>query len=167
MIVRLYASTYPEDVQGMVLVDALSEYLQDNMTPDHWKIQRLLLQGAIKADVAIYPDLERFDADTSFFQLPAAPDLHPMPLIVLSADERIGPRLVDMIAAGQVPAGVPPDFGYVLDDAQAKAQLKLSQLVSGAFRVADTHSGHNIHRIQLQLVVDSIRQVVDAGRVQN
>ena len=33
LIVRLYASTYPKDVSGLVLVDALSEGLQDAETP--------------------------------------------------------------------------------------------------------------------------------------
>jgi pimeloyl-ACP methyl ester carboxylesterase len=35
LIVRLYASTYPEDVAGLVLVDALSEALQDAETPNN------------------------------------------------------------------------------------------------------------------------------------
>jgi pimeloyl-ACP methyl ester carboxylesterase len=33
LIVRLYAGTYPKDVSGLVLVDALSEGLQDAETP--------------------------------------------------------------------------------------------------------------------------------------
>ena len=33
LIVRLYASTYPKEVSGLVLIDALSEGLQDAETP--------------------------------------------------------------------------------------------------------------------------------------
>ena len=33
LVVRLYAMTYPDDVDGMVLVDALSEYLRSAETP--------------------------------------------------------------------------------------------------------------------------------------
>jgi pimeloyl-ACP methyl ester carboxylesterase len=34
LIVRLYASTYPKEVSGLVLIDALSEGLQDAETPE-------------------------------------------------------------------------------------------------------------------------------------
>lgn len=34
LIARLYASTYPDEVSGLVLVDALSEGLQDAETPE-------------------------------------------------------------------------------------------------------------------------------------
>ena len=35
-IVRLYASTYPRDVLGLVLVDAYSEMLETLLTPERW-----------------------------------------------------------------------------------------------------------------------------------
>ena len=34
MLLRLYASTYPDEVAGMVLVDAFSEGLEDQMSPE-------------------------------------------------------------------------------------------------------------------------------------
>src|SRR5438067_12014369 len=40
LVVKLYARTYPKDVAGLVLVDALSEGLQDALTPEQWTIQR-------------------------------------------------------------------------------------------------------------------------------
>ena len=36
MFVRLYASTYPRQVAGLVLVDATYELLRDLLTPDQW-----------------------------------------------------------------------------------------------------------------------------------
>ena len=45
LIVRLYASAYPHEVCGLVLVDALSEGLRDAETPDEWAIQRRLIEG--------------------------------------------------------------------------------------------------------------------------
>ena len=33
---RLYASTYPEEVSGLVLLDAGSEFLQDTLAPEQW-----------------------------------------------------------------------------------------------------------------------------------
>src|ERR1044071_6007771 len=35
---RLYASTYPNDIVGMVLVDALSEEARTGLTPEEWKL---------------------------------------------------------------------------------------------------------------------------------
>ena len=35
---RLYASTYPKEVVGMVLVDALSEKVRTGLTPEQWKL---------------------------------------------------------------------------------------------------------------------------------
>ena len=164
LVVRLYAMTHPGEVAGMVLVDALSEGLRAAETPDEWAIQRVLLEGDLTESLKLYPDLERGDADRSFDQLLAAAPLKPMPLVVLSADHPWGPLVPGMIADGLLPADVPPDFGYVTDRAQKEAQAKLAALVPGAKHITDTDSGHEIHKDQPQLVIDSIRDVVDAVR---
>jgi pimeloyl-ACP methyl ester carboxylesterase len=164
LIARLFAGTYPGDVSGLVLVDALSEGLQDAETPEQWPVQRALLQGDISKDVAAYPALERVDADRSFAEMRASPPLKPMPLAVLSADRLWAPQFPAMISAGALPANVPPDFGAVVDAAQEQAQAKLAKLAPGARHVLDTHSGHEIHKEQPQLVIDAIRAVVDAVR---
>jgi len=65
-----------------------------------------------------------------------------------------------LIAAGKLPADVPADFGYVTD----KAQKQLAKLVPNAKHIRKTNSGHEIHKEQPQLVIDSIREVVDAVR---
>ena len=163
-VARLYASTYPDEVRGMALVDALAEGLQDAMTPAQWTIQRILLEGDLTESLREYPDIERFDADATFAQLRAAPPLRPMPLVVLSSDASIGQLVKDLAASGQLPAGVPADFGYVTEAAQVASQAGLAALVPGARHVRDTNSGHNIHREQPQLVVAAIRDVVDAVR---
>jgi pimeloyl-ACP methyl ester carboxylesterase len=164
LIVRLYASTYPEDVSGLVLVDALSEGIQDAETTEQWAIQRKLIEGDVREDLALYPALERIDVDRSFDQIRAALPLRPLPLVVLSADRPWGPQIPSMIAEGKLPAEVPPDFGYVPDAAQKRAQAQLAELVPGAKHITNTNSGHEIHKELPQLVIDSIRQVVDAVR---
>ena len=164
LIVRLYASTYPEDVSGLVLVDALSEGIQDAETTEQWAIQRKLIEGDVREDLALYPALERIDVDRSFDQIRAALPLRPLPLVVLSADRPWGPQIPSMIAEGKLPAEVPPDFGYVTDAAQKQAQAQLAELVPGAKHITNTNSGHEIHKEQPQLVIDLIRQVVDAVR---
>jgi pimeloyl-ACP methyl ester carboxylesterase len=164
LVVRLYASTYPEDVSGLVLVDALTEGLRDAETPEQWAIQRKLMEGDIRESLVLYPALERNDPERSFDQVRAAPPLRPLPLVVLSADRPWGPQVPSMIAAGTLPADVPQNFGYVTDAAQKAAQEKLAHLVPNAKHITNTNSGHEIQKEQPQLVIDAIRQVVDAVR---
>jgi pimeloyl-ACP methyl ester carboxylesterase len=164
LVVKLYARTYPKDVAGLVLVDALSEGLQDALTPEQWTIQRKLINGDMREDLALYPAVEWIDPDRSFDQVRAAPPLPSMPLVVLSADRPWGPQIPPLIKAGKLPKDMPPDFGYVTDAAQKKAQDQLATLVPNAKHITNTHSGHAIHKEQPQLVVDTIREVVDAVR---
>ncbi len=164
LISRLYAMNYPGDVDGMVLVDALSEGLRAAETPAEWANQKIILDGDLTEVLKIYPDIERADADRSFDQLVAAPPLQPMPLIVLSADRPWGPLVSGLIADGRLPADIPPDVGTITDRAQREAQAKLAALVPGARHSMNTNSGHEIHKDQPQLVIDSIREIVDAVR---
>lgn len=164
LIGRLYARAYPGDMSGLVLVDALTDGLRDAETPEQWAIQKSLIEGNISESLVLYPDIERIDLDRSFDQMRSAPPLHPIPLIVLSADRPWGPQVPSMIASGILPANVPPDFGYVTDAAQKQAQEKLAKLVPNAKHITNTNSGHEIHKEQPQLVVDCIREIVDAVR---
>jgi pimeloyl-ACP methyl ester carboxylesterase len=164
LVVRLYASTYPEGVSGLVLVDALTEGLRDAETPEQWTIQRKLMEGDIRESLVLYPALERNDPDRSFDQVRAGLQLRPLPLIVLSADRPWGPQIPSMIAEGKLPADVPADFGYVTDAAQKEAQEKLAQLVPNSKHITNTNSGHEIQKERPQLVINSIREVVDAVR---
>jgi pimeloyl-ACP methyl ester carboxylesterase len=164
LVARLYAMTYPEQVNGMVLVDTLSEGLQDAETPWEWTIQRVLLNGDLTEALRLYPVIERADADRSFDQIRAAAPLKPMPLVVLSADQPWGPLIPKLIADGVLPTSIPPDFGYVTDRAQKAAQARLATLVPGVRHVTKTHSGHEVHKDQPQLVVDAINDVVTAVR---
>jgi len=164
LVARLYAMTYPADVDGMVLVDALTEGLRAAETPAEWANQKIILDGDLTESLKIYPDLERADADRSFDQLLAAAPLKPMPLVVLSADHPWGPLVPGMIADGLLPADIPPDVGYITDRAQKEAQAKLAALVPGAKHVTKTDSGHSIHHDQPQLVTEAIRDVVEAVR---
>lgn len=166
-ITRLYATTYPETVAALILVDAASEFLQDNETPDQWRIQRQLMRvdaADIADSVAEYPDIERFDIDATFAALRAAPALRPMPLVVISADELLGSQFPAMIAAGEAPAGTPADFGVTFDAAQAKAQARLAQLGPDALHITRTNSGHNVHLVQSQIVTDAVRLAADLSR---
>ena len=118
----------------------------------------------MRESVALYPALERIDVDRSFDQIRAAPSLRSIPLEVLSADRPWGPQVPSMIAAGKLAADIPSEFGYVTDAAQKKAQERLAKLVPNAKHITHTNSGHEIHKEQPQLVINAIREVVEAVR---
>jgi len=162
LVVRLHASLHPEEVSGLILVDALSEGLRDAETPRQWAIQRQLAEGDVRDSLVLYPALERIDVERSFDQIRAAPPLRPLPLIVLSADRPWGPQIRSMIAAGKLPPDIPPEFGYVTDAAQKQAQEQLAKLVPRAKHIANTNSGHEMQKEQPQLVIDAIQEIVEA-----
>ena len=155
-IIRLYASAHPADVAGLVLVDALSEDLPNGLTPT---------QQALFEAINTPPpdtDAEVLDLQATFQQLRESPPVPPVPMIVLTADR---PQLTpEMLAAGQLPAGVDQEFADALWAAQLAAQDELAKMFPGAEHITNTNSTHYIHKEQPQLVIDSIRQVVDADR---
>ena len=164
LVVRLYAMTYPQDVSGLVLIDAISEFLQAGMTPEQRELWKPLIDPVTQEDITEYEGIERSDSDRSFEEVRAAAPLRPLPLVVLSADRPWGPQIPSLIASGALPPDTPPDFGYVIDAAQKPAQEDLAKLVPSAEHITETNSGHDIHNEQPQLVIDAIRQVVDADR---
>jgi pimeloyl-ACP methyl ester carboxylesterase len=154
--VRLYASTYPDAVAGLVLVDGLSEGLDALLTPEQWAAyvrSFLLLPPGLEA----FPDFERIDFVASAAQTrqaATAVPLRPLPLSVLSKSEPFDvPRDMEL--------GFPVD---ALDRAWRLAQDGLATLVPHARFSIASRSGHNIHQEQPALVIEAIRQVVAGVR---
>ncbi len=162
VVSRLYASTYPADVAGMVLVDSLSPELRANMTAEEWEIWNVLNERTPE-QILDYPDLEIIDASRALDQLVDAAAIKQMPLVVITADELNGPKIGEQALAGQLPPGVPADFGYLIDAAHQDAQAKVALLVEGAEHVT-AHSGHNVMIDNAPVVIDAIDTVVDAIR---
>jgi len=155
-IIRLYASAHPADVAGLVLVDALSEDLPNGLTPT---------QQALFEEINTPPpdtDAEVLDLQGTFQQLGESPPVPQVPTIVLTADR---PQLTaEVLASGELPAGVDQEFADALWAAQLAAQDELAKMFPGAEHITNTNSTHYIHTEQPQLVIDSIRQVVDGAR---
>lgn len=138
----LFASDYPDDVSGLVLIDPGSEFLQTELTPEQWTT---FVQAAKQlGDPEDF--LEAADYESSVDALRAAPPVGTIPAVVLTSD-------------------MPFDFGAgdVTWPAWLAAQDRLATLL-GANHITDTNSGHYIAGEQPQLVIDAIRQVVDADR---
>jgi pimeloyl-ACP methyl ester carboxylesterase len=154
LIVRLYATTYPRQVAGIVSVDATTEFQRDQLTPQQ---NALVEQFTFEADSApgIDPPLEIADFNTSFDQMiraKAARPLRPtLPMVVLT---RGLPQLFPP------PEALPP--GFPDQDTNERtwrtAQGWLAALVPYARHVIARKSEHYIQTEQPRLVIDAVRR---------
>jgi pimeloyl-ACP methyl ester carboxylesterase len=159
LIIRLYASTYPKDVAGLVLVDAIPEGVQTAMTPEEWTLYDRLLLVQPPAAIAYYKDLETIDFDVSFEQMrraaKAAP-LSPMPLIVISKGRPFA-----------LPTDLPAGLPAAVEKAWLAGQEELARLLPDTPHIIATKSSHYVQIEQPQLVIDAIKQVVEKIRAQS
>jgi pimeloyl-ACP methyl ester carboxylesterase len=163
-ISRLYASEYPQDVSGLVLIDYTPYDARKALTDKQWELWLPLLGSPSKEELKIYPDLEHFAHRRNLRQTLAAAPLKPMPLIVLSSDEPLD--VTPFVEDGSLPLTVGAEaFGKLLFQAFVDARADLVSQVPGARHITNTHSGHYIHQEQPQLVIDAIREVLDAAAV--
>ena len=151
LVTRLYASTFPDAVAGLVLEDALSEGLYDGLTAP----QREILE-------TINLEPERVDTVRSFAQVTSAPPIRSVPMVILTAD--LPPISREDVASGALPAFVTTEFVDALWAAQVAAQDRLAGLFPFARHVTNTDSRHYIHAEQPQVVIDAIREVVNEVR---
>jgi len=164
MLMRLYASTYPDEVVGMVLVDAFSEGLEEQMTPEQWSAYTEIFQPVPEV-LAGYADLEFTDLDLSVAQVreataavplpprPQSPGV-PFPLVVLSRGQ-------PMAMPADLPGGL---TGEGLERAWTAEQDRLAALLPDARHVIASESEHYIQLQQPELVVAAVQQVVAAVR---
>ena len=158
---RLYATTYPDDVAGLVLVDTSHEDQVDELLPIMPpELVDPILFGSEhpSADVlAAYPQVEQILFQPSGDQVrdaQASSPLRPMPLVVLSHGIPV---------SAENP--VPPDFPSAgFEEILSSLQRRLAHLVPGARQVIAAHSGHYIQLGEPSLVIDATRAVVDAVR---
>ena len=182
--VRLYATRHPQDVAGMVLVDARTEYVDANRSPEalaaeHKQQRRFQRTICVAARIGlvrpfwaalwpkVWPATQNLSAETraeigvlqarsqqiktvlredAFLtqdnsQLNSAAPLGNVPLIVLAAGQSVQQ-----------------------DTLWQDAQEQLARDSSNAKLTIASGSGHYIHWEQPTLVVDAIRQVVEAAR---
>jgi pimeloyl-ACP methyl ester carboxylesterase len=151
----LYASIYPRQVAGLVLIDAVHPatikrrlaMLKPILSPEEW-------QDARHQMITLQPrllDLEQVDMWTSERQTRRAlrrSPIRPMPLVVL--------------ARGHPDPGTP--FVELEEPFWRQLQRELARLVPGGRLVVATQSGHDIQHEQPELVLDAIHDVVLAVR---
>lgn len=157
-IVRLYASQYPDEVVGIVLVDSShpdqwSKWLaalppESANEPESIKNGRKFLTSQL-TDPANNP--ERMDIKTSAAQVRAAGNFGDKLLIVLShsPDWRMAPDL-------------PDDVSRKLEQVSQTLQSDLTHLSSKSTHKSAAKAGHYIQTEDPQLVIEAILKVVDA-----
>jgi len=163
-IARHYASEYPQDVSGLVLVDYTPYELRYGLTAEerHLWLTTPVSGNPPEEALTLYPALERYAHRRNFKQVLAAAPLEPMPLIVLSADKPYD--LTPFVDDGSLPltADQGEEFAKDLFRAVLDARTYLVSQVPGVRHITDTDSGHYIHQEQPQLVIGSVREVLDA-----
>lgn len=155
LIDRLYASEHPRQVAGMVLVDALAEFVEDRFTPAQMDVYEHVNNDPIEG--IDYPDIEQILFGKSFALMRRAQRRHPfpdVPLVVLS--HGIPFSLPDGLGAGFT--------STVVERAWTHAQGELAKLTPGAHHVVAKRSSHYIMFTQPKLVIDEVRRVVRAVR---
>lgn len=142
LIAQLYARLYPDDVAGLVFVDAASEFLQETLTATQWTNWMQVISASLSGTGVEVPDYE--PSIQAVLDAGAVPDV---PVVVLTSDQ-------------------PWDL-QVGDGSTWPAWLAAQERLAAALvatHVSQTGSGHAINVEQPQLVVDAIREVVDTTR---
>lgn len=155
LIDRLYAATYPRQVAGLVLVDALAEYMQGPLDPTQMAAYNAFNNAPLEG--LDYPDLEQVLFGPSFRQMRRAERKHPLPDIPLSVISKGLPfQAPDVLPGGLTRA--------VIERAWHIAQKKLAKLTPDAVHVIAKRSSHNVMLTRPRLIIDQTRRVVRAVR---
>ncbi|MEK6287158.1 MAG: alpha/beta hydrolase [Acidobacteriota bacterium] len=156
LIVRMYASLYPKDVAGIVLVDSVHEEETARwlaMLPAETR-KEMEARGGKRLLGVTQIDLEKSNAE-----MQAANWRTRVPLVVLSRGK-----------TSYNPDDYPPQLRSLApkgEELRIKLQEDLARRSSRSKHIFAEKSGHLIHRDQPELVIDSIRQVVEAARLKN
>ena len=166
-ISRQFASEYPQEVSGLVLIDYTPYDARKDLTDEEWEIWSSVLGTPPEEALQIYPEHEQADNVANLELVLGAEGvpapLKPMPLIVLSADEPLD--MTPFVEDGTFPTPEEAkEFGELLFRANVDARADLVSQVPGARHITDTDSGHYIHWERPKLVIKQIREVVEAAR---
>lgn len=151
MNARLFASQYPKEVVGMVLVDSTHEDETARMLA---LLPPEIVKNAKPEDMVVR-SAENVDFNKSVEQLRAANWRRDIPLIVLTrGSATFNPNDYTV-----------PSLAPKFEQLRLELQQELVRRSSKGRQIIAEKSGHNIHRDQPELVIDAIRQVLaDSNR---
>lgn len=136
--IRMYASEYPGEVAGMVMIEATHEDWES-------RLSELFTADEFERVMALYVNnIEGVDFEKSNEQIRTTGSLDAMPLRILTSTGRYGIT--------------------ELDEINMELQADLVELSTNSRQIIAQHSGQALPFEQPVLVVDAIRQVVDEIR---
>lgn len=157
---RVYAHEYPDDVVGMVLVDAAHHdhnaralALMPPASPDDSPRLATWRENLTRGYTDDSQEPGGFDVWRSDAEARAAGTLGALPLVVLTARHH-----------GEPPAELPAGFIAAYDRMFHELQHDLVRLSTRGVQIMAERSGHFIQVDEPDLVVSAIRQVVDLAR---
>ena len=147
LLARLYTETYPDDVAGLVFVDAFPAEMRDAMG-DQWPhYEEVLAHPGTPLDDD--PAFEVFDVDASIDEVLAAGAMPNVPMAVITKTEPF-----------PLPA-TEAALGSVLEQAWTQTSADLVALGDGTPHVVATGSDHYIQVRQPDLVADTALLVIE------
>ncbi len=148
VVATLFARTWPDEVAGLVMVDTVVPLMDEVASPEAVAKWDAFNQRSVpEAPEAVM----LLDA---FAKIDDAAPLRELPAVVLAADKPWQPPSASKESD--------PAAGVTFDDWRTSQRLLATSL--NARFVATTNSGHNVYAYAPQLVIDAIRDVVDAVR---
>lgn len=159
---RLYASQYPQDVVGMVLLDVSHPdwearwlALLPPESPDESSGLKEIRQWCVEGVYDFFMEGPEFvDWKTSAAQVRATGSLGDIPLVVLMVDPQ----------SWEWESDFPSELAESLAQEEIQMQRELAALSSNGTHIIVEDSGYRIHWDQWELVVDTIRNVVMEAR---
>jgi pimeloyl-ACP methyl ester carboxylesterase len=148
--VRLYAASYPSDVVGIVLVDAVHER-------EFAAIDELLTPEQRAAGAGMRPlSPERIDIEAVFEELATSTRSLSVPVIVVARGQPL--------AADEMPTAWSADQRRRREELRQALQADLATLSPAGELIVAERSGHSIHHDQPEVVVQAVRKLVERWR---
>lgn len=157
LIARLFASTYPKEVAGLVLIDTLTEYLYDKLPPEYQMLW-VRLNSHYSKDVDQYTTQERTNFLEIFDEMRKALPPPSMPVIVLTSDQSYDFKA--LIQQNILPGDTPLELATIIFKAHLEGQKQLAVSLN-AKQISNTHAGHYIQVEQPKTVLDAIHAILE------
>jgi pimeloyl-ACP methyl ester carboxylesterase len=170
LFTRLYASTYPDEVAGMVLLETVPEdyeaRAQELVGPELWAAYEALWKDNFDPERFYPTGLLSDELEAEVRSAQQTSPLPPMPLVVVTLEAP--ESTCDEYRQGAIrnvgscfPDGWPIEEDIAL---WRSLQEELAALVPGGRVLLSTQDEHLLPEADPELVVDAIRQVVEAVR---
>lgn len=156
LLIRRYASDYPEEVAGLIFIDSLHE--------DWWEEALALLPDPSAGEPARLASFRAYltdgwrDPSSSF-------EMMDIPAVAEQVRETgdFGDIPIAVLTAGRFDVlnpGLPPDLEAALSELFHEQQGRLAELATAGAQVVIPESGHNMPRENPQAVIEAIREMV-------